>query len=75
VVADDEAGIVVFLEGPRWRKAAFSHVTIPCRQVKQLFAIVSQRTFGSIINNVEGYQNGGTHMRARRKTKTDLIGG
>jgi hypothetical protein len=36
---------------------------------KQLFASVSQRTFGSIINNVEEYQNGGTHMRARRKNE------
>jgi hypothetical protein len=61
VVAHDKAGRL-FLDGRRWREAAFGHVI---EQVKQLFAFAGQQTLGSIISDVEGYQ-GVPAMQTRR---------
>jgi hypothetical protein len=61
VVGHDKAGRL-FRDGSRRREAAFGHVT---EHVKQPFAFVGQRTFGSIISDVEGYQ-GVPAMQTRR---------
>jgi hypothetical protein len=45
-------------------------LTNPCEQVRQLFAFVGLHTYSSIIGNVEGYQELGTHYaNASKKEK------